>query len=151
MKINIIAIGKMRNHDSNYQLFAEYQKRLPWKIDLRELEVKSNLANLKEKEADLLLAAIPAAAKVIVLDERGSMLSSRDLAKAIKDYGNSGSSNLAFIIGGADGVSDRVKNRADLILSFSKMTFPHLMIRSFLIEQIYRSYTIISNHPYHRD
>lgn len=153
MKINIITIGKFRKSDANHELFLNYQKRLPWKVELRELEVKGNVQGeiLKAKEAELLLAVVPNSAKIIALDEKGKTLSSREFAGVIKRYGDSGNSNLAFIIGGADGLSEDLKKKADLVLSCGKMTFPHLMMRSFLIEQIYRAYTIINNHPYHRD
>lgn len=156
MKITIISIGKFSNKDPNLELFLNYQKRLSWKIELKELELRgSNLANLqndvlKNKEAELLLSKVPNSAKIIALDEKGTMLNSQEFAKQIKNYGDYGHSNLAFIIGGADGIGEEIKKRADLILSFSKMTFPHMMIRSFLIEQIYRANTIINNHPYHR-
>jgi 23S rRNA (pseudouridine1915-N3)-methyltransferase len=152
MRITIISIGKFSKNSSNYDLFKNYQKRLPWRVDLKELDLKGNFQGniLKDKEADLLLGAIPLSSKIIALDEAGKMLGSLEFADKIKNYGNSGNSNLAFVIGGADGLSQKVKNKADLVLSFSKMTFPHLMIRSFLMEQIYRACTIINNHPYHR-
>jgi 23S rRNA (pseudouridine1915-N3)-methyltransferase len=156
VRITIISIGKFSQQDANRQLFLNYQKRLNWKIELKELELKvSNLANLqgdslKNKEADLLLSKVPNSAKIIALDENGKMFSSPEFANKIKSYGNCGHSNLAFIIGGADGIGEVIRQKADLILSFSKMTFPHMMIRSFLIEQIYRASTIINNHPYHR-
>jgi 23S rRNA (pseudouridine1915-N3)-methyltransferase len=125
---------------------------LPWKLEIKELELKNNLSGevLKSKEAEILLKAVPSSAKIIALDEKGKNLSSPEFAKSIENFGSSGNSHLAFIIGGADGLSDDVKKRADLILSFGKMTFPHMMIRAFLSEQIYRAYTIINNHPYHR-
>ncbi len=152
MKITILAIGKFRNIDPAQELFLEYKKRLNWKIDLKELELKGNLQGeiLKIKEGELLLSKVPNGSKIIALDEKGKMFSSEEFADVIKNYGNQGSSDLTFIIGGADGLSGELKQKADLILSFSKMTFPHLMIRSFLIEQIYRANTIISGHPYHR-
>jgi 23S rRNA (pseudouridine1915-N3)-methyltransferase len=152
MKITIISIGKFRNQDPARELFLEYQKRLSWKIDLKELELKGNFQGeiLKIKEGELLLSKVPNGAKIIALDEKGKMFSSPEFATVIKNYAVQGSSDLAFIIGGADGLSAELKQKADLTLSFSKMTFPHLMIRSFLIEQIYRASTIISGHPYHR-
>lgn len=153
MKITIASIGKFSKNDPNRELFLEYQKRLPWKLELKELETKGSLQNeaLKAKEAELLLANVPNSAKIIALDEKGKMLSSLEFAGSIQNFANQGNSSLAFIIGGADGLGEEVKKRADLVLSFSKMTFPHLMIRSFLAEQIYRAYTIINNHPYHRN
>ncbi|MFT5703834.1 MAG: 23S rRNA (pseudouridine1915-N3)-methyltransferase [Rickettsiales bacterium] len=152
MKITIISIGKFSKNDPNLELFLKYQKRLPWKLNLKELEVKGNLQGevLKNKEAELLWAAVPKGAKIIALDEKGKNLSSPEFAKSIENFGSGGNSSLAFIIGGADGLLEDLKKRADLILSFSKMTFPHMMIRGFLAEQIYRAYTISNNHPYHR-
>ncbi len=153
MKITILSIGKFRNQDPNKELFLEYQKRLNWKIELKELELKGNLqgATLKIKEGELLLSKVPNSSKIIALDEKGKIFSSTEFAIIIKNYGIQGNSDLTFIIGGADGLSTELKQKADLILSLSKMTFPHLMIRSFLIEQIYRANTIINNHPYHRN
>ena len=152
MKITIISMGKFAKNDANLELFLKYKKRLPWKLELKELETKGNFQGevLRAKEAELLLANVLASAKIIALDEKGKTLSSPEFAGAIQNFANLGNSNLAFIIGGADGLSEELKKRADLVLSFSKMTFPHLMIRSFLTEQIYRAYTIINNHPYHR-
>jgi len=152
MKITILSIGKFRNQDPVQELFLEYKKRLNWKIELKELELKGNLQGetLKIKEGELLLSKVPNGSKIIALDEKGKMFSSPEFADVIRNYGNQGNSDLSFIIGGADGLSVELKQKADLILSFSKMTFPHLMIRSFLIEQIYRANTIISGHPYHR-
>ena len=121
-------------------------------MELKELETKGNLQGevLKAKEAELLLANVPNGAKIIALDEKGKMFSSVEFAGTIANFAGNGNSNLAFIIGGADGLGEEIKKRADLMLSFGKMTFPHLMIRSFLAEQIYRAETIINNHPYHR-
>lgn len=152
MKISIFSIGKFRKSDPAQELFLEYKKRLNWKIELKELELKGNFQGevLKIKEGELLLSKVSYNSKIIALDEKGKMLSSLEFANSIKNYANQGISDLTFIIGGADGLSVELKQKADLILSFSKMTFPHLMIRSFLIEQIYRANTIINNHPYHR-
>lgn len=153
MKITILSIGKFRNQDPSRELFLEYQKRLNWKVELKELELKGNIQGeaLKIKEGELLLSKVPNNSKIIALDEKGKMFSSPEFATVIKNYGNQGSSDLTFIIGGADGLSNELKQKADLMLSLGKMTFPHLMIRSFLIEQIYRANTIINGHPYHRN
>ncbi len=157
MKISIISIGKFPKNDPNFDLFLKYKKRLPtglnWKLELKELIVKGNLQGevLKLKEGELLLENVPQGAKIIALDEKGKSLSSPEFANTIQNFANNGNGNLAFIIGGADGLSDDLKKRADLTLSFGRMTFPHMMVRSFLSEQIYRAYTIINNHPYHRE
>lgn len=152
MNITIASIGKFRN--SPYQaIFDLYLKRLPWKVELKELEIKSklNVEIQKQKEGLLLLDAVKSCHFIIVLDEKGHELNSRELAKFISDLRSHGNSHLGFIIGGSDGVCESVKAKAHKIISLGKVTFPHLMVRSILAEQLYRSYSIISNHPYHRD
>lgn len=152
MKITILSIGKFSKNDPNLDLFLEYQKRLKWKLELKELMVKGNFEGqvLKAKEAEILLNNLPENSKIIALDEKGKMFSSSEFAEQIKNYTNHGASHLSFIIGGADGLDDEIKRKADLVLSFGKMTFPHMMIRAFLSEQLYRAWTIINGHPYHR-
>ena len=123
MKISILSIGQFRKNDPNQQLFLEYKKRLSWKVELKELELKkgnqSSLQGeaLKIKEGQLLLSCVPASAKIIALDEGGKIFSSIEFANVIQNYNNQGNSNLAFIIGGADGLSLEVRKKADLILS----------------------------------
>ena len=152
MNIEIISIGKFRNSPQK-EIFELYKKRCSWNIKLKELEAKnlSNPAIVKEKEGELILAAIPASAKIIVLDEAGKSLSSKEFAGLIQNFRNNSVSNLAFIIGGADGTSTKVQQKADVILSLGKITFPHMMVRSILSEQLYRAFSIINNHPYHRE
>ena len=87
----------------------------------------------------------------VALDERGQNLASRDFAKRITALGNQGYSELTFIIGGADGLAPAIRDRAGLLLSFGAMTWPHMLVRVLLMEQIYRAQTIIAGHPYHRD
>ena len=93
---------------------------------------------------------IPPAAKVIVLDERGANMSSLDLAAKIEGWMLNGCSEVCFLIGGADGHLPSTRDKADLLLSFGKLTLPHMLMRAVLAEQIYRVQTIISHHPYHR-
>jgi 23S rRNA (pseudouridine1915-N3)-methyltransferase len=149
VKINIVAIGKFKD-GANKELFETYKKRVPWEIKLKELALKGGGLK-KEKEGELLLQSACNKSKIIALDEGGKMLSSREFSTMIQRYRDNGDRNLSFIIGGAEGLSGDVKNKSDLILSFGKMTFPHMMIRGFLMEQIYRAYTLINNHPYHKD
>ncbi len=151
MKISILAIGKAKK-GAEMALFAEYCKRLPWKLNLKEIEEKKHLSGeqLKEKEGDLLLEALPKGAKLIALDERGKPISSKEFAAKISHWQQE-TSHLAFIIGGADGLSERVKKRADYMLSLGAMTWPHMLVRTMLAEQLYRASTILSGHPYHRE
>ncbi len=151
MKVTIATIGKFKDSHEK-ALFASYIKRIPWKIELKEMESKKALSGnaLKELEADLLLGSINKDAYIIALDEKGANLSSQEFTEVIKLCQDNGRSKLAFIIGGADGLAGSIKHKAHLTISFSKLTWPHLLVRVMLAEQLYRSYTIIQGHPYHR-
>jgi len=153
MRIKIIAIGKA-GRGPEQSLIDEYIRRLPWQAEVRELELKrppSDAEQRKSREGELLLEAIPSGAAIIALDERGKNISSRDFAEKIDDFQGRAINTLVFIIGGADGLSAEVRNRADMLLSFGKLTWPHMMVRSMLAEQIYRAWSILAGHPYHRD
>lgn len=153
MRITIIAFGKA-GRGPEQQMIDEYLRRLPWDADVKEFEIKkpARTADLrKEQEAEKIISAIPTGASVIVLDERGKHLSSRKLAEKIDNWQTMGSSNLAIIIGGADGLSDAITKRADLLLAFGSLTWPHMLVRAMLSEQIYRVWSILHSHPYHRD
>ncbi len=146
MKIHLLVIGKCK-HDSPYaRLIEEYKKRLTWDFIVKE---KDN--DTKQKEAAFLLANIPPRAKVVVLDERGENISSLKFASKIDNWQKDGISDICFLIGGADGHTDEVRQKADLLLSFGRLTMPHMLIRVVLAEQIYRAQTILSGHPYHRE
>ncbi len=151
MKITIAAVGKLKNSALN-EIYTSYIKRIPWQVELKELESKKSHigAQLKAEEACLLLGAIPKNSKIIALDEQGKSISSQELANLIAGWQNEGSSSVAFIIGGADGLAPEVRKQADFILSFGKLTWPHMLVRAMLAEQIYRIYSIITGHPYHR-
>ncbi|MBO7097414.1 MAG: 23S rRNA (pseudouridine(1915)-N(3))-methyltransferase RlmH [Alphaproteobacteria bacterium] len=145
MKISILAIGKCKNGSPEDMLIKEYQKRLAWDLTGKEKE-----NDTQEKEADFLLAHIPNGAKVVVLDERGKNMTSMEFADVIEKWQLNGVSEICFLIGGADGHLEKVRQKADLMLSFGKLTMPHMLIRAVLSEQIYRAQTILSGHPYHR-
>lgn len=145
MKATIIAIGKCKNGSPEAAIIAEYMKRSSWDMVIKEKD-NSN----QEDEAKFLQNNIPHGAKVVVLDERGVNISSIDLANKIADWLNDGCSEICFLIGGADGHLQTTRDRADLILSFGKLTLPHMLMRAVLAEQIYRVQTIINHHPYHR-
>ena len=146
MKINIIAIGKCKKNSPEYAIIEEYSKRSSWQINIKE---KDN-SNQKD-EATFLTSSIPNNAKIIVLDERGQNLKSTELAKIIENWQLNGTSEICFLIGGADGHLQSTRDKGDLILSFGKLTLPHMLMRAVLSEQIYRIQTIISGHPYHRE
>lgn len=150
MKISIIAVGKMRR-GAEQELLDDYLKRVPWEVSIKEVEEKKSLPpeKLKEKEAELLLAEVPKGAIIVALDERGKNISSEDFSVRIKKWQEE-SGNIAFLIGGADGHGKMVKERANFLLSLGNMTWPHMMVRPMLAEQLYRSYTIMKGHPYHR-
>ena len=146
MKVTILAIGKCRAQSPEAQIIAEYIKRSGWDIVIKE---KDNTS--QDKEAEFLQNNIPAGAKVIVLDERGVNIKSIELADKVDKWLNNGCSELCFLIGGADGHIQSTRDMADLLLSFGKLTFPHMLMRAILCEQIYRIQTIINHHPYHRE
>jgi len=151
--ISIIAVGRMQRGPEQ-ELVDQYLGRLPWKSAIHEIEIKKQAANVAERkarEADRILAAVPPGAAVIALDERGKALKSREIAKKIDDWQVAGFNSLAFVIGGADGLDQSVLNKADLKLAFGTLTWPHMMVRAMLAEQIYRAWSIGAGHPYHRD
>lgn len=145
MKATILAIGKCKNGSPEALIIAEYMKRSGWEMVIKEKDNSS-----QEDEAKFLQNNIPHGAKVVVLDERGVNISSIELADKISGWLNSGCSEICFLIGGADGHLQSTRDKADLVLSFGKLTLPHMLMRAVLAEQIYRVQTIINHHPYHR-
>ncbi|MCJ9427878.1 23S rRNA (pseudouridine(1915)-N(3))-methyltransferase RlmH [Kordiimonas sp. A6E486] len=153
MQISIIAVGRMQRGPEK-DLLDLYLKRLPWKATVTEIDIKKQAANAAERkarEAERLMAAIPPGAAVLVLDEHGKALTSRIFAQKIDDWQTAGIGSLACIIGGADGLDDSILARADLKLAFGTLTWPHMMVRAMLAEQLYRAWSISAGHPYHRD
>ena len=151
MKTTILAIGKARGVEVEW--CDEYLKRLGKTVVVKEMAVSSSLpdAEAQKAEAELLLKAIPDKAIVVALDERGRDMSSRDFAAKMTVWQEQGMADLVFIIGGADGLTDKVRARADFMLGFGRLTWPHRLVRVMLLEQIYRARQIIAGHPYHRD
>lgn len=132
---------------------AVYAGRITPPVALVELEEKRRLpaAELKSREAGLILAALPAGALLVALDERGAAWTSRDFADRLAAWRDGGAAALAFAIGGADGLGAAVIERADAVMSLGAMTWPHLLARCMLLEQLYRAQQILAGHPYHRD
>ena len=151
MKLHLIACGKIKAGPEK-TLFEHYAGRLNPSLTVREVEEKKRLEGpeLKAREADLLLSAVPDGAVVVALDERGRDLSSPEFAAKIGNWRDEGRRDLALLIGGADGLDARVRKRADLVLNLGKLTWPHMLVRGLIAEQLFRAQCILSGHPYHR-
>lgn len=156
MNIKIIAVGKIKEAFMKSAI-SEFEKRLTPYCSLSVIEIpaenifdESLSEKYKEAEADKILQSIKQGAFVVTLEIKGKNFSSEEFAQKLKDISNSGINEIVFIIGGANGLHEKVTAVSNLKLSFSKMTFTHQMIRLILIEQIYRSYKINLNEPYHR-
>lgn len=155
MQIKLIAIGKTDDKQL-LQLIEQYQKRLKHyiKFDFDIIPDIKNVKNLsekqqKEKEGDLILKKINSTDVLVLLDENGKQFSSVDFSTYLQKKMNAGIKQLVFVIGGPYGFSDTVYQKAQGKISLSKMTFSHQMIRLFVVEQIYRGFTILKNEPYH--
>lgn len=144
--ITLIAVGKNKNASTFYDLWNQYAKRLSTKIILHEIEAR-NTALEQEKIIEKINPSHP----LICLDEKGKTYSSLEFAKKIEGFQLEGHSHIQFIIGGADGLNSEIRQKANLIMSFGAQTWPHMMVRVMLIEQIYRAQQILSGHPYHRE
>lgn len=159
MRLHICAVGRLKSGPEK-TLFDEYCKRAEMTgralgfsgPRLSEVEEKRTLPakELMLREAALLDAQIPAGAKRIMLDERGVLETSDAFAKRLRRWQDEGASDLVFVLGGANGLSDELRNNADHLLAFGPMTWPHMLARVMLAEQIYRGLTILAGHPYHR-
>lgn len=154
MHIRLIAVGD-RQPSWVDTAVSDYSARLPrqwrFRIDVVPLAKRSGSADkAKTMEGEKVLARIKSAEQVVILDERGTQLSSRELASKIDDWQSDGR-DLTFIIGGPDGHPDAVRERADFNWSLSKLTLPHGMARVVFAEQLYRAWSLTTGHPYHRD
>lgn len=159
MKITIISVGKLKEKYLKLGI-AEYSKRLKKYVKIKILEVNDepaadNLSNkeieiIKKTEGKKIIKKVPKRAEVIALDLKGKELSSENLAEHIDKTTTYGKSHFVFIIGGSHGLSSEVLEKSDLKISFGKFTFPHQLMRLILIEQIYRSFKILNNEPYHK-
>lgn len=131
----------------------DYTKRMPrrWQFKVREFAQAQGDSSevIMSKEADVLLDAIPEKAHVIALDNRGAAWSTEQVSKQLESWQELGKS-LIFIIGGADGLHPRVRDRANQMWSLSNLTYPHPLVRVVLVEQLYRAQSLLDNHPYHR-
>ncbi|MBT9568521.1 MAG: 23S rRNA (pseudouridine(1915)-N(3))-methyltransferase RlmH [Thiobacillus sp.] len=156
MKLHLIAVGhKMPGWVTAG--YDDYARRMTPDLPLVLTEVKpghrvagEDGAKARQLEAEKILAALPAGCVPVVLDERGTQATTRELAGWVREWMTEGVSP-AFVIGGADGLDDRVKTRAGKLFGLSKLTLPHALARVMLAEQLYRAVCILKGHPYHRD
>ncbi len=159
MKITLITVGKIKEKYLE-EAIGEYTKRLNRYCKLEIIQVTDEKTpdragpsleeQIKDREGRRILSHMKDVMYVITLEIQGKMLTSEELAEKMDSLGVRGISHVAFIIGGSLGLSKEVLKRADFRLSFSKMTFPHQLMRVILLEQIYRSYRIIAGEPYHK-
>ncbi|MDA8231863.1 MAG: 23S rRNA (pseudouridine(1915)-N(3))-methyltransferase RlmH [Magnetospirillum sp.] len=151
MQLWLAAVGRAKPGPER-DLYRQYAGRLQPPLQLREVEEKRPLPvpERKERESDLLLSAVPAGATLVVLDERGRAMGSEPFAERVGRWRDDGVGDLVFLIGGADGHADTVRARADLLLSFGPMTWPHMLVRVLVAEQLWRAQAILAGHPYHR-
>jgi 23S rRNA (pseudouridine1915-N3)-methyltransferase len=161
MRLDIVAIGQMRG-TSEEDLVDTYCDRAlkagrqigvdgPYISEIKERKGRTGSAKQREESALLQTALDARSGVVVMLDETGKQMTSRDFAKQVTDWQDKGTAQVTFVLGGADGLTPELRQRADLTLSLSKMTWPHMLARALLCEQIWRALSILTNHPYHRD
>ncbi len=147
MRVTILSVGhKMPAWIQDG--FHEYQRRMPPEIRVELTELKPD--KTKADEGKRMLAALPDGATLLALDERGKSISTQGLSVMLSEWMRD-ASHPVFAIGGADGLADEVKARADKLISLSALTLPHQLVRVVLAEQLYRAWTILARHPYHRE
>ncbi|MEW5728423.1 MAG: 23S rRNA (pseudouridine(1915)-N(3))-methyltransferase RlmH [Pseudomonadota bacterium] len=151
MRLWLAAVGRAKA-GPELDLYTQYVRRLSPPPVLKEVEEKRPLPvpERMAREGELLLGAIPPGAVVVALDERGKSMGSEAFAARMGQWRDQGVGDLAFLIGGADGHHPSVRDRAQLLLSFGAMTWPHMLVRAMLAEQLWRAQAILSGHPYHR-
>lgn len=145
LRIEILAAARLKKGPFA-ELRDEYLKRMAWPLTITEIEGK----NAVEEQARLVEKIRPGAT-LIALDEKGKVLTSREFASRLSELSTQGLTDVQFLIGGADGLNDEIRKRARFLLAFGPQTWPHMMVRVMLLEQLYRAQQIIAGHPYHRD
>lgn len=151
MKIDLLCMGRLKRGPQQ-DLLQDYIRRLTWPVTIHEYESKKTDAGLRQMDEDAQIRRwLSSQATLWVLDERGQSLASTDLAHKIGDLQQTGKPHLQIVIGGADGLLPAMRQQANLLLSFGRMTWPHQLVRVMVVEQLYRSQQILANHPYHRD
>lgn len=159
MQISVFAVGRMKKGPESelvsryFDRFSKLAPSLGLNFHTVHEIVESRLQNASqrmEEEGEKLLGSLQEGGRLIVLDERGKSMTSVHFAKMLEDFRDSGSKHLTIALGGPDGHCEKVRQRADLLLSFGALTWPHQIARILLSEQLYRAATILSGHPYHR-
>jgi 23S rRNA (pseudouridine1915-N3)-methyltransferase len=151
MRLAIVAVGRLRPGPER-TLFEHYAARIRWPLAVHEVEERRKLPKqgLIAREGELLRAACPKGAKIIALDGAGKALTSEALARRLGTWRDEAVDDVALVIGGADGLDPSIVAAADVVLSFGAVTWPHLLMRALVAEQIYRAQQILAGHPYHR-
>jgi 23S rRNA (pseudouridine1915-N3)-methyltransferase len=142
MRVTIVAAGKLKS-GPEHDLYRRYVRMIRWPVDLVEIDER------KTGAAERMRRAIPDGSVVVALDSRGEQVSSETLAKKLAAWRDRGR-DVAFLIGGADGLDAGLRGDADAIIAFGAVTWPHLLARALLAEQLYRAHSILIGHPYHR-
>lgn len=145
IRIEILAAGRMKP-GPHLELWKEYAGRMAWPLSLTEIDARSQAGEWKK-----LQEKIDPRAFLFVMDERGKSLRSMDFAARLDRLSAEGASTAQFLIGGADGLSDEIRKKAGMLLSLGPQTWPHMLARVMLAEQIYRAQQILAGHPYHRE
>lgn len=154
MKISVIAIGQKLPSWAN-DACEDYLNRFPadWKVSVKALKAEDRgskpIAKVMKAEAQRIREAIPKDSVLVVLDERGKDLTSVNLARELTRWSEQGQS-IALVIGGADGIDPELKAEANFTIRLSSLTLPHALVRVLILEQLYRSWSLLHNHPYHR-
>jgi 23S rRNA (pseudouridine1915-N3)-methyltransferase len=151
MRLTVAAVGRWKAGPER-ALYDHFARRITFPLELIEVEEKKRLppAQLKKREADLLLARAPKDAWLVALDEKGKAMGSAAFARQLAAWQGDGIRDVVFLIGGAEGLDTGLLKQARLAVSLGPMTWPHLMVRAMLAEQLYRAQSIIAGHPYHR-
>ena len=152
MRLTLIAVGRSKAGPER-DLFDHFKRRMTIPFELREVEEKKQFSGveLKRREANLLNAAVPKGAVRIALDEKGKDITSREFAEKIGQWRDSSTRDVAIFIGGAAGLDVDFLRKCNLRISFGKQTWPHMLVRSLVVEQLYRVQCILAGHPYHRN
>jgi 23S rRNA (pseudouridine1915-N3)-methyltransferase len=156
VRVHVCAVGRIRADQPERAIFEDYHMRFnrtgkPLALGpLFETEVEDKMGGGMEAEAELLARAVPAGALLVTMDERGKVMSSPEFAAQLARWRDEGRQDVAFVIGGADGIAPGLRDRAAFSISFGRMVWPHMLVRVMLAEQLYRAATILSGGPYHR-
>ncbi len=151
MRVVVVGIGRWSSGPER-ELFERYAARCAWRLDLIELVLKRPVppGRMRAAEAELIAPHVAGSSPVVVLDEGGRLVSSLEIAQSLGAWRDAAAGPVRFVIGGADGIEARLRARADAAWALGRVTWPHLLVRALLAEQLYRAGSILAGHPYHR-